>query len=478
MKRFALYLFSLAFVFVAHATTEWTLQGKSYNVDTINHIVAGPGTTLTSLRLTGAQNLNIFYTTTDLTNPLVEMRTVKSKDVIYAREKVSDMALRNDNDKEQYFLGVNADFYNMRRGNSIGSHIAHDEIYYLDDNGRTQWAIGNNRKPIMGKMDISCTVIANDKAIKLIGVNKVAKGHGLNLYTAKYGKTTDKIDKIVEVALVPVESPIGVGKKVKLKVSSAVKKGGEQEIPSNGYVLSGIGAERKFIKSLKENDIIEITTTVSLANGTNITPSEVISGYPVILRNGKVTDPVDILKHLNGLHPRTAIGNDSTGTKLTILIVDGRSKVSDGCTSKVLADIMRYVGCDDAMNLDGGGSSELYVKSLGICNVPSDGVERTVANGIFAVANVPVDNEIASIRFADYKKTINKNDTYAPVFYGYNKYGILIDTNVKGVKLSCPKKLGKIVQKGSTLQAKGAGTHLLTAKLGNLTTDINVTVKE
>ena len=82
MKRFALYLFSLAFVFVAHATTEWTLQGKSYNVDTINHIVAGPGTTLTSLRLTGAQNLNIFYTTTDLTNPLVEMRTVKSKDVI------------------------------------------------------------------------------------------------------------------------------------------------------------------------------------------------------------------------------------------------------------------------------------------------------------------------------------------------------------------------------------------------------------
>ena len=139
---------------------------------------------------------------------------------------------------------------------------------------------------------------------------------------------------------------------------------------------------------------------------------------------------------------------------------------------------MRYVGCDDAMNLDGGGSSELYVKSLGICNVPSDGVERTVANGIFAVANVPIDNEIASIRFADYKKTVNKNDTYAPVFYGYNKYGILIDTNVKGVKLSCPKKLGKIVQKGSTLQAKGAGTHLLTAKLGNLTTDINVTVKE
>lgn len=478
MKRIAFYLLSIALAFGAHATTEWTLQGKTYYMDTVNHIKAGPGTTLTSLRLTGAQNLNIFYTTTDLTNPHVEMRTVKSKDVIYAREKVSDMALRNDNDKEQYFIGVNADFYNMRRGNSIGSHIAHNEIYYLDNNGRTQWAIGNNRKPLMDVMDISCTITAGDNAVKLIGVNKVAGKNGLNLYTPKYGDTTDKVENIAEVSLVPIESPITVGKKVKLRVESAVHKGGSLTIPSNGYALSGTGAEKEFVKTLKKGDIVEVSTTVTLTDGSNITPSEVISGYPVILRDGKTTNPIDILKHLDGLHPRTAIGNDSTGTKLTFLIVDGRSKTSDGCTSKVLADIMRYVGCDAAMNLDGGGSSELYVKSLGICNIPSDGVERTVANGIFAMANVPTDKEIASIAFADYKKTIDKKGTYAPIIYGYNKYGILIDTDVKGVRLSCSKKLGKIAQKGTTLQAKGTGTHPLTAKLDNLTATINVTVKE
>ena len=200
-----------------------------------------------------------------------------------------------------------------------------------------------------------------------------------------------------------------------------------------------------------------------------------MSGYPVILRDGVTTNPVDILKHLDGLHPRTAVGNDASGRYLTILIVDGRSEVSEGCTSKVLADIMRYVGCDDAINLDGGGSSELYVKNLGICNVPSDGVERTVANGLYAIAKVPVDNEITSIAFANYRATLKKGETYTPIIYGYNKYGILIDTNVKGVKLSCSKKLGKI--KNGILTTSSNGTHTLTARVGNLSTTTTIIVE-
>jgi hypothetical protein len=130
------------------------------------------------------------------------------------------------------------------------------------------------------------------------------------------------------------------------------------------------------------------------------------------------------------------------------------------------------------MNLDGGGSSELYVRSLGICNVPSDGKERTVANGLFAIAKAPVDNEIASIAFAEFRKTIDGKDTYTPVIYGYNKYGIIVDKDVKGVKLSCPQQLGKITQKGTTLQPTGnKGTHTLTARFGKLTASMPIIVK-
>lgn len=477
MKRIALHIISVLMTFSVSAT-EWTLQGKPYTVDTLNHINVGPGTTLTSLRLTGTQNLNIFYTTTDLTNPLIEMEVLKAKDIIYAREEVSAMALNHDNDSIQYFLGVNADFFNMRRGNSIGSQISNGELVYVDNSDRTQWAIGPDRLPIMDCLSINSTVIAGENVAMISGVNKVATENSLNLYTPRYGSVTDNTKNTAEVVLVPIGSSISVGKSVKLAVTS-VNSSSSTPIPANGYVLSGTGSDKDFVAALKKGDTIEIATTISTSKGQNIIPTNVVSGYPVILSNGKTTDPIDILRHLNGLHPRTAVGNDKDRTKLIILIVDGRSKDSEGCTSKVLADIMRYVGCDDAINLDGGGSSELYVRSLGICNVPSDGKERTVANGLFAVAKVPVDNEITSIAFAEFRKNLNEKDTYTPVIYGYNKYGIIVSTDVKNVKLSCPRQLGKIIQKGTTLQVAGnKGVHTLTARLGNLTTTMKITVNK
>lgn len=477
MKRLALYL-ALAFTAInVSATTEWTLQGNPYMVDTINHISVGPSTTLTKLRLTGTQKLDIVYTTTDLTNPLLEMRVLKAKDIIYARQEVSGMALDHDSDSAQYFLGVNADFFNMRKGNSIGSQVSDGELVYVDNSDRTQWAIGADRIPIMDCMSINSIVIAGNTIAKISGINRVATPNSLNLYTPRYGDTTDSVPNTSEVILTPINTPITAGKSIKLKVTST-QSPHKTSIPTNAYVLSGTGSEQSFVTNLKQGEIIEIATTINTSEGANINPTEIVSGYPVILRDGKITNPVDILHHLNGLHPRTAIGNDKSGTKLIILIVDGRSEISDGCTSKVLADIMRYTGCDDAMNLDGGGSSELYVRSLGICNIPSDGKERTVANGLYAIANVPVDNEITSIGFAEFRKTINGQEIYTPTIYGYNKYGIIVSTNVKGVKLSCPRDLGKIKNKGCSLHSSGKqGSYILTATLGKISAKIPITIK-
>lgn len=476
-KRFLALLMCVAVAANVVAQTQWELQGNVYNVDTVNHINVGPATTLTSLRLTGAQNLNVYYTTTDLSNPYISLKTLKAKDIIYARQTVSGMAMDHDSDSAQYFLGVNGDFYNMRRGNSISSQISDGELIFVDNSrGRTQWAVGADGKPVMDFMDVSCVVSAHGRAVKLGGVNKVALPHSLNLYTERYGRVSDKCDSVAEVALMPLDEPISVGKLVKLRVTTAPSVGGELAIPEGGYVLTAKGQECDFVNTLQLGDEIDMSVTVNVVGGTNINASQLISGYPVILQRGETTDNVDILYHMNALHPRTAIGNDSIGTKMVILIVDGRSKVSQGCTTKVLADMMRYVGCYDAMNLDGGGSSELYVKNLGICNVPSDGKERTVANGIFAVANVPVDNEIVSIAFADYRKTIAVGEDYVPTVYGYNKYGILVDADVKGVKLSCGKA-GKIIAKGTTMRGAKRGRCTLTARFGKSTAEITVEVK-
>src|SRR5574344_1721092 len=110
-------------------------------------------------------------------------------------------------------------------------------------------------------------------------------------------------------------------------------------------------------------------------------------------------------------------------------------------------------------------------------NQPSDGSERAVANGMFAVLDAPEDNTIAEIQFVDYAMKFPKYGIYTPKFYGYNKYGMLIDTDVKGVTLSCPNTIG-VIQNDSTFFGNGMGIELLTDHIGTMTTAITVTVVE
>ena len=62
-------------------------------------------------------------------------------------------------------------------------------------------------------------------------------------------------------------------------------------------------------------------------------------------------------------HPRTVVGLDKDGSTLTILTVDGRrAGVSIGMTGPELGEEMKRLGCDTAINLDGGGSTELVLR--------------------------------------------------------------------------------------------------------------------
>jgi exopolysaccharide biosynthesis protein len=87
------------------------------------------------------------------------------------------------------------------------------------------------------------------------------------------------------------------------------------------------------------------------------------------------------------LAPRTAAGASVAGDTVFLLAVDGRSSASVGMTLTELADLLVEFGADDAVNLDGGGSTTLVARedgaeSVTVRNTPSDGSERAVANGI------------------------------------------------------------------------------------------------
>jgi exopolysaccharide biosynthesis protein len=97
-----------------------------------------------------------------------------------------------------------------------------------------------------------------------------------------------------------------------------------------------------------------------------------IAGFSGLLREGKV-----LPKAGGPLHPRTALGLDAAGRRLTLVVVDGRQAgFSEGMSEYELAELLAGLGCQDALNLDGGGSSVMLMADpegkLQIVNRPSE----------------------------------------------------------------------------------------------------------
>lgn len=131
--------------------------------------------------------------------------------------------------------------------------------------------------------------------------------------------------------------------------------------------------------------------------------SNIMTAGPMLIRRGTVI-PQRMDRHfVYGRHNRTAIGLKPDGT-VVLLVVDGRhSREAEGLSLPELTRVMRWLGCCDAVNLDGGGSTTMYIKNRGnggIVNHPSDNGrfdtagQRPVANAII-LTHTP-DNKIAN----------------------------------------------------------------------------------
>jgi hypothetical protein len=104
----------------------------------------------------------------------------------------------------------------------------------------------------------------------------------------------------------------------------------------------------------------------------NSPPLWAVSGFRGILVDGEILPEPSQVRH-----PRTALGLSADGTRMLWLVVDGRQPgYSEGVSEQELAQLMIDAGCDDAMNLDGGGSSIMLLRDskyeLTAANRPSD----------------------------------------------------------------------------------------------------------
>ena len=121
---------------------------------------------------------------------------------------------------------------------------------------------------------------------------------------------------------------------------------------------------------------------------------EGLAAGPRLLREGVVAaDPANTTRH-----PRTALGVSAQGDTVWLVVTDGRQAgYSEGATLGEMADLLKSLGAENAINLDGGGSSALVFNDpntgLRTLNRPIQGgvpgKERPVAThiGVFVVGN-------------------------------------------------------------------------------------------
>ncbi|HET7896853.1 MAG TPA: phosphodiester glycosidase family protein [Flavisolibacter sp.] len=93
---------------------------------------------------------------------------------------------------------------------------------------------------------------------------------------------------------------------------------------------------------------------------------------PLLLQNGSRTT-LDTTSFFTARHPRTALA--LKGNRLLLITVDGRNNRAAGMSLPELASLLKWLKAEQGINLDGGGSTTMWVKGFpdsGVVNHPSD----------------------------------------------------------------------------------------------------------
>ncbi len=132
---------------------------------------------------------------------------------------------------------------------------------------------------------------------------------------------------------------------------------------------------------------------------TDTTHPGIIANGPILVVEGTIQSSsfTSIGPHCTARHPRSAIGV-TDDERLILLTTDGRTAMAAGMTCQELAEVMVELGCTDALNMDGGGSTTLWGEGElynGVLNYPSDNGlydhsgERACSNAVAVESTAP-----------------------------------------------------------------------------------------
>jgi hypothetical protein len=307
-----------------------------------------------------------------------------ARDSVYGLASVSEQIIDTARARGKPVTAVNGDFFHIRpgpyQGDPLGLHISRGELVSAPT-GTSFW-IDPEGEPHIGQVKARFRAAGPDGFSIPFGLNEARADNAAVLYTPTLGEST-RTSGGLELALTKRGDgawlPLRAGQRYAATVS-AVHRDGDAKLMPETVVLS-IGVElAATLPDLQPGAEIDLRLE-TMPDLTGV--STALGGGPVLLEDGVPRAWEPLLPR----HPRTALGwNDE---QFFLVVVDGRqASLSVGMTYPELAALMQRLGCTHAINLDGGGSSTLWLGGR-IMNSPSDGRERRVANSLIVLSTEP-----------------------------------------------------------------------------------------
>ncbi|MDQ6787339.1 MAG: phosphodiester glycosidase family protein [Acidobacteriota bacterium] len=323
---------------------------------------------------------NVVFNLLRLNLTKVRLDVVHAMDAAIGTETVSSIATRHS-----AIAAINAGFFRLDKsifaGDAAGVLMIDGKLLSESVNNRIALIVNNfsdKTEVFINRLSVSQTVSIGNKTFEVTGINRQRGENDLVIYTPEFHFTTLTDKKGIEIVV--------HGN----KILKALNDTGSIEIPSYSFVISASG---KFREQLSEVAHRNVGVTLgrqwnnldSKISFDTLISGDVVGGVPQLIKNGKIditweqekTSKVFVETH----HPRTAVAKLKDG-KFLMVTVDGRSEASGGISLLDLAAFLLEMGATDAMNLDGGGSTTMFLNGK-VVNHPSDKEgERKVGDAI------------------------------------------------------------------------------------------------
>lgn len=377
----------------------------------------------------------------DLQNPKTDIRVVKGGNNITELERLQDMFANTTVDfpNEKIMGGINTNFWRAYTNYPIGPTVINGEVVEMPSYKKwTSTFFNEDGLPFTSFFNIQGEILTKTgNRININSVNRRNNSNGIAVYNkfggdvipyinAKkvqelliagldnvfqssevqdstesveslamqkeellYAERTSKLEYDLKKIVVRYIDEPAVNTFIRCEVVDIVN--GAVRMPANGYVLS-IGED------IDTTQLPQIGDNIFLHYWTNIHESEIftnaVCGTPRLVRDGIARHEASeegstSRRFINGALPRTAIGYDKDKTKL-FLVTIGKAEGTIGASLTQMADIMEYIGCYTAQNLDGGGSTNMVI---GSDNITNPGVSRKLSVGL-AVLSLKNDKTV------------------------------------------------------------------------------------